>query len=64
MSESNLIFKIEQKAKKSGADKYICTTNSDFNIYVPQSISRKDGSVLEFLNISIKNEPSTSPVGL
>ena len=34
-----LTFELAQVAKKSGGDKYQCTTDDKFVIYVPQSIS-------------------------
>jgi len=34
-------FTLEAKAKKSGGDKFVCTTDSTFVIYVPQAVSRK-----------------------
>lgn len=44
MSASNvsttLTFTLDKKAKSSGGDKYICSTQAEFNVYVPQSISR------------------------
>ena len=38
---TTLTFVLSQKAKSSGGDKYVCESNSDFNIYFPQTISRK-----------------------
>jgi hypothetical protein len=39
-----LVFTLEKKAKSAGGDKYVCETLPEFNIYVPQSISRKENS--------------------
>lgn len=36
-------FKLTQKAKSKGGDKYECDEIENFNIYVPQEISRKNG---------------------
>jgi hypothetical protein len=38
----HLTFKLEKEAKNLGGDKYKCSTNEDFIIYIPQSISRKN----------------------
>ena len=52
-----LIFKLIQAAKKSGGDKYQCTTDDKFIIYVPQNISRQnskeDANPKEEINITI-----------
>jgi hypothetical protein len=37
----HLTFVLEKEAKHKGADRYKCTTNEDFVIYIPQYISRK-----------------------
>jgi hypothetical protein len=49
-----LNFIIDKIAKTSGGDKYICESNPDFNIYIPQKISRPDKqNVCENLIITI-----------
>lgn len=54
-SEHVLEFKLVQKAKSSGGDKFVCTTNPEFNIYVPQSISRLASSEpQQVLSITIR----------
>lgn len=46
-----LVFTLEKKAKSGGGDKYVCDrcdrcdssdNQQEFNIYIPQTISRKD----------------------
>lgn len=39
-----MFFTLVQKAKRSGGDKYKSDTNESFVIYVPQTISRKNGN--------------------
>ncbi len=34
-------FTLAKRAKSAGGDKYIATDNPDFNIYIPQEISRR-----------------------
>ncbi len=41
MSE-HLTFILDKPAKNIGGDKYKCSSNEDFIIYIPQSISRSD----------------------
>jgi hypothetical protein len=48
-----LEFVISQRAKGDGGDKYICSTNPKFNIYMPQSISRKNGVVIEKMQVAV-----------
>ncbi len=50
---SELTFILEKKAKSAGGDKYVCTTQNEFNIYVPQTISRKGGVPFETLHVTI-----------
>ena len=49
-----LTFTLVQKAKKAGGDKYQCDSIETFVIYIPQTISRKDGEVRDELAINIK----------
>lgn len=35
-------FKLTKKAKSGGGDRYDCSDIENFNIYVPQEISRKN----------------------
>lgn len=49
-----LDFKLEKPAKRFGGDKYICTINDDFVIYIPQSYSRVDGEPIKELKITIE----------
>ena len=40
--EQNLfVFKLEKAAKSSGGDKFVCESQPEFNIYFPQTISRR-----------------------
>ena len=49
-----MIFHIEKQAKKSGGDKYVCLTDKNFIIYLPQNVSRDDhGQVKEKVSINI-----------
>ncbi len=54
-------FKLEKKAKSAGGDKYVCETQNEFNIYVPQTISRmsRKGIPSETLQIIIKPKDDT-----
>jgi hypothetical protein len=49
-------FTLVQKAKSLGGDKYMCDSNKDFIIYVPQSESRTDKVPSETLKITIEKE--------
>jgi hypothetical protein len=41
MEAQEVEFIVVQKAKSAkGGDKYVCVSNPDFNIYMPQVISR------------------------
>jgi hypothetical protein len=46
-------FVIEKKAKTAGGDRYVCETKSDFNIYFPQTISRKNNIPVETLIVTV-----------
>lgn len=48
-----LKFKISSIAKSKGGDKYICESNSIFNIYLPQTISRISNKIQEVIYITI-----------
>ncbi len=48
-----LSFKLVQKAKKSGGDKYQCATDENFIIYFPQTFSRVSGECKEIISIVI-----------
>lgn len=50
-----LNFKLSKKAKSGGGDKYDCETIEGFNIYFPQTISRKNNKPIEILEITINN---------
>jgi hypothetical protein len=39
---SEFVFVLTQKAKSKGGDKYVCETDENFNIYLPQTTSRPD----------------------
>ena len=52
----SLVFTLEKKAKSGGGDKYVCDTQQEFNIYVPQTISRKDNVPHSHLYITINTE--------
>jgi len=49
-----LIFSLEKKAKNAGGDKYVCDSQPEFNIYIPQNLSRKGGTPAAKLEITIK----------
>lgn len=49
----SIVFNLAQTAKSKGGDKYICTTNPDFNIYFPQLISRIDNVPVNELFVEI-----------
>lgn len=53
---SQFTFKLEQAAKKSGGDKYVCEKMPEFNIYVPQSISRINNKPHKILMINVTNK--------
>jgi hypothetical protein len=55
-NQKNLVFKLEKKAKSAGGDKYVCETQPEFNIYVPQTISRDNGKTHDTLHITISVE--------
>ena len=48
-----LKFKLSSIAKSKGGDKYICESNSIFNIYLPQTISRISNKIQEVIYITI-----------
>jgi hypothetical protein len=39
-----LEFILAQKAKSKGGDKYVCVSDPNFSIYVPQTISRQENT--------------------
>jgi hypothetical protein len=51
--KSGLKFKISNIAKNKGGDKYICESNINFNIYLPQKISRISNKIKEFIYINL-----------
>ncbi len=55
MSEvsKDFVFVLEQKAKKSGGDKYKCEVDDNFCIYFPQEISRSSGQPAKKLVVKI-----------
>ena len=54
MSEELLLFTLEKKAKSGGGDKYVCETLPEFNMYIPQTISRKEnGQPSQTLQVTI-----------
>ena len=56
MSETKLNFKLVRPAKSSGGDRYEHLTKGNDKwmvVYIPQSISRKGGSPVKELNITI-----------
>jgi hypothetical protein len=57
-SNNNFLFGLEKAAAKSGGDKYICASDENFTIYVPQTISRKSGSKdpVKVLKITIETD--------
>jgi len=50
---SEFTFVLEKEAKSKGGDKYVCESNPEFNIYIPQNISRKEGKVSPKLIITV-----------
>lgn len=57
MSEHVLEFNLEKQAKNKGGDKYICSNDPGFSIYVPQAISRKtENTCLKKLKVTITSE--------
>ena len=55
--DSSLIFTLEKKAKSAGGDKYVCSRLPEFNIYVPQGLSRKDNSPVQTLYVTVRQTP-------
>ena len=53
--DQEYIFNLTQVAKSKGGDKYVCDTIPDFNIYIPQTISRNDGFSAKTLKIIISS---------
>ncbi len=49
----DLEFKLDKPAKRSGGDKYMCTEQDDFVIYIPQCYSRVDGEPVKKIKITI-----------
>lgn len=57
-----LEFVLDKAASKAGGDKYVCSTDQSFTIYVPQTISRVSSKVpVQKLMITISSA-SSSPV--
>jgi len=56
-----LTFVLKKVAKGRGGDKYVCSTDSTFNIYFPQNVSRRGGEAQEELSIQIKTEEVELP---
>jgi len=61
------VFKLEKAAKSSGGDKFVCESQPEFNIYFPQTISRRDAQapfpVLQ-LRVERPVQPAPSPSSL
>ena len=55
MSSTTLTFTLEKKAKSAGGDKYVCSL-PEFNIYVPQTISRNSSQPFETLIVTIDSK--------
>jgi hypothetical protein len=58
-----LIFNLNKIAKNKGADRYVCDTNPEFNIYIPQNISRKNKENIHkkiSVNITIDDDEYTT----
>lgn len=51
---TELTFILVQKAKKTGGDRYACTDDPDFAIYIPQEISREGDVVHTKLKITVE----------
>lgn len=51
-SQSGYNFTLKQKAKKVGADRYY-NEELSFDMYIPQTISRKNGVALDSIRVSI-----------
>lgn len=47
-------FRISQKAKTSGGDKYVCESDPKFVVYFPQSVSRVNGEPKEEIKVDIQ----------
>jgi hypothetical protein len=51
-----LTFTLDKPASRNGGDKYVCTSDENFTIYFPQSISRPssaDNKPLQSITITI-----------
>ena len=48
-----LEFQLDKPAKRAGGDKYICSEQSEFTIYIPQTISRVNGEPIKKLKVNI-----------
>ena len=53
ISTAPLKFTLEKRAKNAGGDKYVCDTQPDFNIYIPQGLSRVNNVPVQSLWITI-----------
>lgn len=51
-----LVFKLKKVAQKSGGDRYTTKTvkGEEFDVYFPQSISRKDGQVSQTITCTLE----------
>ncbi len=61
------VFKLEKAAKSSGGDKFVCESQPEFNIYFPQTISRRDAAVpCPVLQLRVERpvQPAPSPSSL
>lgn len=54
--DDEYVFTLEKKARKNGGDKYVCESDSDFNIYFPQSISRVNGVAKDTIIVYISRQ--------
>ena len=48
-------FKLERPARKSGGDRYACTTDENWKVYFPQSISREGGVPKQALVVEVSD---------
>jgi hypothetical protein len=58
MSTTTFTLTLDKPARKSGGDRY-ATADGNFSIYVPQSISRPNGQLVQTIDITLTTKETS-----
>lgn len=56
--KDTIYVKLERPAKKSGGDRYL-EIDGDFQIYIPQKLSRESGEPYQLVAVTLENVETT-----